>query len=308
MNSKIKGMVVLLLASSTLFAASSERMEVTFKTDKNGETTPKIFMPLYWSKTLYSGIGYENTSTMAISKDDSDKTLTAVKQDHIWINLLNYQSSAKSGFAYALGVGAEYRKFKKEEFSTLTYNSKINKTENSVKLDYMGTNINAELLYRDMFDFLSLRFASYVIPYSNLSVDQSTTIKPLITKEGTSKSSQSQDISYRMSVDCYIESGYGVDISLNARYEYLPLKYKAVEAGVKNSSAVFIPSLFQTSEKTTTLSAKIVLSKMEVGGMNPMLGLAQISHNDTFKSSTVTTTDISAEDENIFLFGFEKKF
>lgn len=296
-----------LLLSTSLLASNSERMEVTFNTNKDGSTSPRIFVPIYWSENIYSGLGYETVGSMSVTGDGTIvKTLVASTQDHIWLNILNYQSMQEKGFNYSVGLAAEYRKFHNEEFGTFSVAEQVNKIENSTKIDVMVSSINVEVMYKELFDIFSFRLGAYVNPYSRLSIKQNTSLKPLITNTGASNSTQTQPFSYRMSADVYIKTGQFFDISLNASYENLPLEYDVSE--ISATTNLFVPSTFKTVDKTTSLSAKVILSHVDVGGMNPMLGYSAISYDNSLNSAINGDVAVDTPNENRFLFGFEKKF
>jgi len=196
-----------LLLSTSLLASNSERMEVTFNSDKDGSVAPRIFIPMYWSENFYSGLGYETINTTKVESESatgvSVKTLSASTREHIWLNIINYQTSNNKGFGYSAGLATEYRKFNNEEFGVLKIDPTVHQTENSVKLDVIATSINAELMYKNLLDIFSFRLGAYANPYTTLSVKQNTQITPLIEKEGTASSSTTQDMSYRISADVY---------------------------------------------------------------------------------------------------------
>lgn len=290
--------VLFLLSAIVVYASENERMEVTFNTDEKGNTKPSIFIPMYWSANWYSGVGYNNSDTMSVTSETlnevvSTKTLTASQEEHIWLNILNYQNISNQGFGYSLGLAVEYKKISNEEFGVLNIDSQINQTENSTKINLHATSLNAELVYKDLFDFISLRLGTYIAPNSKLTVKQSTEITPLLSNSGTSNSSSIQKLSYKVSADVYLKTGSFIDISLNAKYENLPLQYDVSEPNF--STNLFESSLFTSREKTTTLSAKCTFMTFSIGGMNPMVGYSKVIHDNSLTSSQNGTLDYNIQ-------------
>lgn len=301
---QLQNLSLALLSTSALLSADiTERMELAFVSNGDGGATPQLFVPVYWEDgALYSAVGYDSGSSMKVSDNGTDKTLTASNQYHLWMNIINYQTTQPKGFNYSIGFVLDYKNIRTNEFGTLTY-SGINKVENSVKLDTYSAAINLEISYKNIADMLSLRLGTYITPYTYLSVDQKTSYDPLISGEGMSTSSKPQDIEYTLMFDAYLQTGMYVDISLNATYKHLPLTYDVAAPSHDGTNFVFEDLEYKTIDNTVQVSLKLVFPEINIAGMKPMLGYSYINYNSTLNGS-----DLDYEDENRYVFGFENKF
>ncbi len=293
-----------ILSTSALYSADlTQRMELTFLTDSDGSVAPQLFVPVYWGDgELYSAIGYNSGSSMSVTDDGTDKTLSASNQYHLWLNLINYQTTQKKGFNYSAGLVLDYKNIKTSEFGTFTY-SGINKVENNTNLDAYSTAINLEISYENLLNILSLRLGTYISPYTYLSVNQKTIYDPLISNEGVSNGSKPQDLAYTVTFDAYLETGFFIDISLNASYEHLPLTYDVAAPSFDGGKFVFKDVEYKTIDNTAQVSVKVVSPLITVAGMKPMIGYSYIKYD-----STLNGIDLEYADENRYLFGFENKF
>ena len=305
---QLRNLSIALLSTSTLLLADitadiTERMELTFLSDGNGGVIPQLFIPVYWGDgTLFSAIGYSTSSSSNIYDDSIDKTLTSSIQSHLWMNVINYQTTKVKGFNYSIGFVIDYKNIRTDEFGTFTY-SGTNKVENSIQLDTYSAALNLEVSYKKIADILSLRLGTYITPYTYLSVNQKTTYDPLINGEGSSTGSKSQDISYTLMFDAYVETGIFVDISLSATYEHLPLTYDVAAPYYNGTNYAFQNVEYKTVDNTAEINLKFVFPEIKIAGMKPMIGYSRINYDSTLNGS-----DLNYENENRYLFGFENKF
>ncbi len=282
-----------LLAKSNAF--SLERLEITLSQNKNGNTVPSLFMPIYWNKHLFSGLGYDSF-TLASSVNEKEgniiaEGLSASSQSIYNFNVLQYQQQKKH-IQYSFGLALKYSDVKNQEFANLT-----NKTDTSFMLNLknetyiksFSTGLSADFALKKLADFFSLRVGAYFYPYSTLDVTHKL-------NEFTTSSDDAQDMTYKFFLITYFETNLGLNFSLNAKYSKEAYNYDINTLDLDGST-----SSLKTSFTKLRGEAKVLYSNKSMS-IYPMLGLAYENITSDYGSGTQN------ELNTLVLFGLEKPF
>ena len=300
-----KSILALLMVSAVAaMAGQSDRTQVNLNTDSDGNSNPQLFIPIYWSENFFSGVGYYRSSTFETgditggSITDSSIS-TTVDQTNLRLNLLTYET-ASGAMTYAVGGEYEQIAINKHEFGYMEVSgTDIHALKNDIEIDVSRLNLKADATYKSG-DFYA-RIGFGLSPQSSLSVDQTTTIKPLIPGEGTSSATKAQAMAYDLS----FKSGYSlhpmVNLIVQAMYDYLPMKY---DLAVASGGSYAIEE--QDVEQTTTMA--MVSFAFNVDSFSK-----ELSPNIGFGTRSITTTDNTndAEEtvsESLIILGFEGRF
>ncbi|EJF06206.1 hypothetical protein ThvES_00017320 [Thiovulum sp. ES] len=90
----MKKMILISIFTVSLF--SETLSNISFESGKNGEIIPKIYLPIYWSKNLFSAIKYSTssaTNSETISGFDNAKSSETVKEQAFGINILSFKKT-----------------------------------------------------------------------------------------------------------------------------------------------------------------------------------------------------------------------
>ncbi|QSZ42280.1 hypothetical protein GJV85_09230 [Sulfurimonas aquatica] len=291
------------LLSTLLLADSTDRTQINLSTDDNGNTNPDLFIPIYWGDSLFSALGYSSSNfyeVAPLSSIANSRIGTTVDQRTMKLNLLTYELKFNS-MTYALGGEVESITINKQEFGYFEQAADIVAADNSIEIDVIKPNIKADISYQTK-DLL-VRLGALVSPYSNLSVKQTTVFQPLVTTNGTSSSSTSQDLSYELNLALKYKVSSLMTLHFNSNYSYLPMKY---DLAVLNSTLDdFTTDTIEVQETTTTNDIKLSFNIDSFSSeLSPSIGY-RIQSMSSLDVGSSTTTSL---DNNAWLIGFEGRF
>jgi len=271
--------------------SSFERLQLTLSVDNDGNTAPTLFMPYYWSDTLFSGIGYSTLNTSETSFTGDINAIETSSQEILSFNLLQYQKKGHD-LQYSLGLAVEYAQVTNNAlYSIPTQGVNLNL---QTDIQAWKSGISGDLAYRDIAGFISLRMGGYLYPYTRLDVTHDL-------NHFTTNSKERQEVTYQGFVNTFFESGIGIDLSLTLRYQLDAYSYRINQLDTSLQPSGTTKEL-QTSYITWRSEVKLLLSRFSSEGMYPMLGYAreQITSDNGNGSSSDTY--------NLLLFGFERPF
>lgn len=293
-------LVVLIYA----YAGQADRLQVNLNTDEDGNTNPDLFIPVYWSDTLFSGVGYYSSSSYETGNVNGgiivdSRVGTTTDEKRFKLNLISYEMKT-GAMTYALGADYEQITIDKHEFGYLDYTSDVSAVENNIEIDVVRTNLNADATYRT--NSLYARLGLSLSPSSTLSVDQTTVVKPLLSGTGTSSSSNSQEMSY----DIAFKGGYKLSplmtLIVQGIHSYLPLKYDLAVAG---SGSTFVVQEQDTEQTTTKSMVKLAFNLDAFSKeLSPSIGFGSesVAMTDNNEDETDTVTN------SLVMIGFEGRF
>jgi len=305
-NSKKPLLASILLASA--LSANDTLTQVSFEQDNDGNFNPNIFIPVYWTDNVYSGIGYTSNTTKDIGVVDgfidSKNGMVATSRD-MRLNWLTYKFGN-----FSAGLQSNFLNIDKNEFGYIHDSADLfgNGTnyyiafDNDIELDIVKTGFYID--YSTKIDNLLLRGSSTITPSTKIDVKQSTLFKPLVNDIGSSSSSTSQDLSYGVKLEAYYDTNSFVKLGFEYSYDYMPIKYDIAQLAVENNAYVFNTTTIDTDETTTKYLAKLYFDKKMLGGLTPTIGFGsietEVKNNDSGKKSK--------SDESIVSVGFERRF
>jgi len=302
MKSLIKSLVFLSLVSSSCLAQeekdnadtfSLERLQITFSNDREGNTSPSLFVPIYWNEHLFSGIGYESITLALSDFSNSASTLEVTQQEIYNLNVLQYQETSRN-IQYSIGLALKYSKV--QNYGTLS----VPGTTPSINLNVatsikaFSAGVSGDLAFKNIGEFLSVRVGGYIYPYLNFDVTQN--LNGL-----TTNSNLDQEVTYKIVINTVLQSGYGVDLSLTALYSLEAYNYTINEIDSSLQPAGTVTDI-KTSSNIFRGEVKLLLSAYSAHGIHPMLGYAYEDIHADYGSGQDKTTN------NLLIFGFEKPF
>lgn len=299
----MKKLILLTAISTMLLADTADRMQINLNTDKNGNTNPDTFIPIYWSDSMFSALGFSSSNSYevnSLSSITNSRIGTTVDEKIMKLNLLTYEHKSDS-LTYALGAEIENIKINKQEFGYFEFLSDIIAADNSIEIDMLKPNIKADVTYKTK-DLL-LRLGTVISPTSTLDVKQTTVFQPLVTTNGTSSSSASQDLSYNLNLALKYKLSPFMTLQLNSNYSFLPMKYDL--AVLNNTANGFTTDTIEIEETTMSNMIKIAFNIDTFSTeLSPSIGygIQSISSKDVVSNAT---TDL---DNSMWMIGFEGRF
>lgn len=307
----IKNTTKLLLASTLLastLSASDTLTKITFEQDEDGKLNPNILVPIYWSDSLYSTLGYKSSTTKDISGvnnfSDSKSGLVS-SQDDTAINWLSYKLGN-----YTIGLQTNFLNIDNNEFGYIHDSANVFGNgadyyiafDNDIELDIIKTGIYLD--YNKKIDNLTMKLSSTIYPSTKIDVKQSTIFKPLSNDTGTSSSSTSQDLGYAMKLEAFYDTGAFVKFGAQYSYDFAPAKYDIAQLAQVNGNYTFQTATVDTDETTTKYLAKIYFDKKVLGNLIPSFGIGKIKSQVKNNNSGNKTT----KNQDLFSLGFEARF
>lgn len=301
----------LLFTTAFLHAETTQdegRVQLQFNTQDDGGLSPQIFYPVYWNEFFYSAFGFQTSKTTTITEDDpalggtDNSYTTSSDTQNYWVNLISYQNGS-AYTNYSIGLTADYRQIKTYESAFVADGPSTGRTglssyENRVEVDVLSPGIYSDFALKEVWGFLSVRIAGYLYPISQLNVKQQTTLIQVNAADNAieTKSATMQEISYKALADIYFTLLHSLTLGFSGSYEMLPLKYDL---------ATFNGTVNQVKTESTIMRAntKLVFTRLDAMGLNPMIGFEMIQQN-----FTVNGDGLPIDNENNFVFGLEKKF
>lgn len=307
MNKVMMQFFIVAVLSAQLIASELTRTELSFERDENGNINPKVYIPIYYgaNNQFYSGIGYTAFNTQSVEElaNFTDSKIADVSDvQTLELNYISYISKYE-GFDISIGVGSLFSQIKNNEFGYINDSGNYISLDNATKLDIQRHGILLQLEI-PISTFLSTRLSTNVAPFSTISVDQETLIKPLISEVGMSQSSTTQELSYAVKFEAQTSFKGWIDFGLVAYYDYQPLKYDIAEVSDNGSSYVFETVTKDTLETTMGVTGKIVINVDVMGGLKPSFGYGIEKFERTSKNDDIKNT----YDRTIMTLGLEKRF
>lgn len=298
-----KILLLLTFVSSFLIGGNSDRLQVNLNTDKEGNTNPDLFIPVYWSDDIFSGIGYYSSNSYEVNQLSSisnSRIGTVVDEKRLKLNLLTYEFKSNS-LTYAIGAEIEKISINKQEFGYFEFNSDIVATENSIEIEILKPNINADISYKN--DDLFVRVGITASPLSTLDVKQTTIFKPLVTSTGTSDSSTSQSIAYNISLKAGYKISPLVSLMAQSNYSILPMKYDL--AVLNNTASDFTLQEIEVQESTFSNMIKLAFNLDSFSSeLSPSIGYG----TQNISSKDISNDDTTTFKNNLWMIGFEGRF
>ena len=283
----------------------TQRTEINFNSDTDGNIHPQIAIPITWSEHFYSTLGYTSGSSTSIAIDDLDaafnpsKFVTAQTDNMISFNLLSYQNTT-SIVNYAFGLGVDYRNIESNEFGYFKTPS-VNQLafDKIVNIEQYDAVVNAEIYQTDIFGFMNFRVGGKVSIYSKMEVKQQTSYTNL--PNTSASSSLDQEMNYTLFADLYFMTPYYFDIGLSASHGYLPLTYDLASPDFSNNT--FTTINVKTEETITRFEAKVIITALKAGDLSPSIGAGYEYYDLIFNGES-----LDFPKNKLIIFGFEKKF
>lgn len=312
---KLKLLPLTLALSTSLFAMESTLSHISFEADENGNLNPNIFIPLYYGSQnqFFSAISYKTSSyqtTKTLDKFDESKSSFSSNAQDLNINYFSYITTML-GMEFTFGVESTFSQTSQLEFGYIhdkdqVFNQGSNyyiAFDNEVDLTQQKHSLRVNIVLPITKSF-NARVSTIVSPLSILSVDQNTLFKPLVTQEGSSSSTTMQDLSYNINFEAQYNTPYYFKLGFVATYDYLPLKYDLAQLNGDSNGFFFESNLVDYTQSTIEFLGKIILDIDMLGGLNPAFGygIKKLNTKNNLKD------EITTIDQNIFSFGFEKRF
>lgn len=287
---------VLVTASGTVLAKG---VEVDLQMNDDGKVVPYTQFAHPWSDNWYSGIRYR---TISIEEENTSEILsrntTALEEQYKRLDMIGYYSESRSGdFDVSFAIERIDIDRRETGFGEINTGSAI-QTDNRV--DVNVTRLILAGSYTMKSDFIDLDAEFNLAPVGDLDVDQDTFIQ---TNGEALVASQTGDgdlgLSYSAKLSGLVKSGYGIDVALNAEYEFLPLEYDLdiVQADLSGFQSVTIDQ----DQTTSRFSVRILLPAFNEDG-RPVLGFSR--EIIATKEDDKTATDAV----NYLVVGFDQRF
>lgn len=281
-------------------------MNISFETDSNGDISPNLFFPIYWSQNLFSGIGYtssKNIENSTIQNFSDSRESKAINQQNLKVNFLS-KKFKKEKYSFSIGLIGEYINIENTQFGFIhDKNSLFQKGDIWIAFD---NSLDIEVLkYGLYFDVTSklhkkifLRLSGDITPTAKVKLAQNTRFKPLVLEGKKFENSSTQDFSYSLLLEMMFQTDLG--FSLGAEYEYIffPLKYNLAVLGKNGGNYFFQTSKIESETVTDSWIIKLILDKKILGDMQPSIGFGK---SRIVENSKTTNNDI-------IRFGIEKRF
>ncbi|MEA2099224.1 MAG: hypothetical protein U9P72_03755 [Campylobacterota bacterium] len=318
----MKKLIYILLLSSLLFSSEKieqnvldfDRFELGFKADEDGNLNPKVTIPVKWSDSYYSAVGYEVTSIVehySVDFNTPNKFVIAADSKYVWIDIIGSKVIFENSyFSYSFTLG--YREIDMMQYgylheTDLTTNEKTTFATNRISsLKTSGTGFYLDYTYKNLLDIISFRIASHIYPYSQLTFKEETAFMPTIPDVAQVKSEQNQDIRYDINLDVVFNIIDSLDIGINAKYDYLPYKYYVLMPAMNGENLTFQSVKYQNNTTTQSFGIRMIFSKHSFAGIKPTIGFEYSSSSTD--SIYPDSKSVSNLDTKNYTFGIEKKF
>lgn len=291
---------------------NSTLINLSFETDKNGDISPKIFYPIYWNDNLFSGFGYsssKNIENSRIDKFQDSRESEFINQQNLRINFLSKQYK-KDNFQFSLGFIGEYIKIDKTQFGFIHDKNGIFEQgdiwvsfDNGLEIEVLKYGIYFDIS-TSLKEKIFFRFSTNVTPTADISINQNTRFKPLVSENGEFSENANQDISYSLLFEILLKTDLGLSFGAEYEYDFFPLEYNLATLSKDGDSFFFQTTKVQSETVTSSWLLKLVFDKKILGDMNPSFGFGKkrIEVKDIFTNSR------KVQNENIIRFGIEKRF
>jgi hypothetical protein len=298
-----------LVATILLLGENSYLTNISFESDEDGDLASKIYFPIYWKRDIFSSFSYnsfsENESGSISSFSDSRKSIS-FDQQNFNLNLISVKYVGDD-LSYSLGLSTELTKIDKREFGFLKdqngiFGEKSNWLifDNFTEIDVLKYGFYLEFMGNPT-NWLFLRVSGDISPKAEISLNQSTRFKPLVSETGNYREERDQDLSYSALGEIMIKGSF---FSIGAEYQYsfFPLEYNL--KSVSENSSDFKLKKIKSETILTSWLIKIVFNYKIFGNMKPSFGygIRKISEKDVLENSERNSH------EKIFRFGFENRF
>lgn len=287
-----------------------ERATVSFDIDDQLKPNPKIFIPVYWTSNIYSGVGY----TSFRSQEDGDvdgfadsRMVTTYDQSMISFNVFTYNKKYDNLF-FSGGLILGSLTMDRLELGYIHFPESLGDHwvafENDVTIKVLQPELEG-IIGKKGRNF-SIRGIFTLAPMSRLKVEQTIRFKPIISVNGNGKSSTQQNLSYKFGIETVFKTDFFVDIGFIASRNLFPMKYKIETLAYDSTSKLFNfeSSEIKVEEITYDISLRLLFKGIDIGGMNPAIGYGYESAvaRDILQNRTET------EDSNYIILGVEKRF
>ena len=277
---------------------TADRFSFDLQMDEEGTLNPETFVPLYWSKNWFSGVGF--TSSAQLTQDTlagfSDSKLgTSIDQRVLRLNLISHQASSKS-FSYSVGGDYQMTSIDKAEFGYFHLNNGVVDDyvafDNTIEIEVSGLSLRGDLTLGQTSDQHLYRVSAIVSPGSSLTVNQDTNFKPIVSSSGTGSSSKSQALSYVFQFETRHRVSDLFSVGLDLQYEVLPLEYDLqILSATANS---FESATIDTTETTTRVGLRFIFNYPLVDGLYPVLGISSedVEMKDNASGGSVSESQV----------------
>jgi len=308
-------LMTLLLASSINASDNATLTNISFSSDDNGNLNPTIFIPIYYGdyQQFYSSVAYSSSNVKEVGKVTgftNSKNALVSSARNVELNYITYKTNFL-GFDVSFGAQSSYKKQENNEFGYINDSANLFGNgadyyiafDNSIELEILRHALRGDILVPFGKYFVS-RLSTTVSPYTSIDLKQSTIFKPLVNETGTSSSSSTQNLAYDFKYEIESKTGKLFDIGLKASYAYQPLNYDVVALAQSGSNYVFNNTHVDTNEVTTKYSARVILNRTILGGLNPSLGygVVKLKTKNNLNGKTISTNN------KVFSFSVEKRF
>ncbi len=290
----------------------ADRTEITMKLDKEGEPSlDYIFIPFYWSKNTYSGIGFstsQSSETDVIEGFSESRLSTTYDQTNLRLNLYTHEWNSDQ-LTFSLGGLIDFLTIKRLEFGYAHFPASLGDDwvalDNEVEIKVIKPVIQG-IVEKEIPKTFSVRGILDISPSSSLSVEQETRFKPIVATAGKSSSSSSQRLTYTIGIEMLFKTGAFIDIGIVASHEFLPLNYdiEILDYDSVSGTFGFKTSKIEVEETTNKVALRLLFNDVDVGGLQPAIGYGY----ESFTSKDVINNRSETESGTFIVVGFEKRF
>lgn len=297
-----------LLCTASADGKKVDRFSLDLNANDEGKVNPDIFLPIYWSESFFSGIGFSNSASLSqgtLSGFSDSRIGTSIDQRDLAVNLISYQSQA-AGFSYSVGGNYKLNSIDRTEFGYFRLNNGLVDDyvafDNIVEIGVSGLALRGDMTWGEQKNKHQFRISAVISPKDDLDVDQTTSFKPIITTASTGNSSKSQDVGYDLKLQTLHKMTKSVSIGFQLQYQILPLDY---DLQVLTSTATsFQNATIDTTETTISYSVRLIIADVMLNGMSLVLGVGSENVETKDNLSGGTTN----EDGSIVTVGFTGNF
>ncbi|MDH5424773.1 MAG: hypothetical protein OEY29_07270 [Gammaproteobacteria bacterium] len=306
---------ITLLPSQAVAAESGwaeDRVQVDLGLDEDGKTAPEAFVPFNWGDGWSSGIGFrsrQSDSNETIPGFTDSRVGTSVSEDRLRLNLIALEKGSEST---KWSVGADFEQVTIDQLQFGYFQMPNPYVPNPAvageyvafdsQVDVVITKPNVFADFTRIGKSINFRAGLSISPASSLAVDQETRFIPLIPTAGTRSSTNSQDLSYDLSLELEYKTGGSVNIGFGYYYELLPMQYDI--AALNATADGFNNQTVDIEQATSRMALRFIFNEPVSGNLKPVVGivLEDVEVTDVANNKTETET------KNIITFGLESRF
>jgi hypothetical protein len=225
-----------------LYAGSYQAKNIDIRyqfSPDTGDISPITRYPFYLDKeeNIYLAIEYGSSSSTGVETESQNNTF-----DKMSLSLDKQEASIVLGYDWKLDnillspeISGDYISIDKNQFGYAINNDGYKNSnnpngdlffDNEVSIDILRARFGLTL--SGNFEHFGFSLQGIIYPWSNLDVEQSLLIRPLVDQIGEANSSNELDMSYEARLNFFIKFNEDWTIVALGEYKYLPLKYNTI--------------------------------------------------------------------------------